>query len=525
MTNSFSLFRSLIIYSICLPLAAVVGYLLATTPSDYSSLISIAIILALMTIPMFLRWHYPWMLLTWNMAAVIFFLPGKPLVGILVMLTSFGISVLQYILNRQMKFISVPIVARPLLFLLGVVLLTARLTGGIGLNAMGGGNAGGMHYVALILAVIGFYALTAVRIPPQKRKLYVFLFYGGTVSMIIANLALVVAPGFSFIFLIFPTDLPGIAALSQTNITQSAGSGIVRLGGVSNSAIAVLYLMLAFYGLRGIIDLRRWWRLPVLLITIVAIFFGGYRSQVILLALMLGMMFYMEGLTKSRLLPMLLLTFIFGVAVTLPFADKMPLNVQRSLAFLPLRLDPVAVENAQASTDWRLDMWANLLPEVPKYLILGKGLSINVHDLDFERAHMTRGEGTGAGSALAGDYHSGPLSVIIPFGLFGVAGFVWFLVASLKVLYRNYKFGDPELLLFNRFLLAQFIIKIVLFIFIFGSFYGDLIGFVGVIGLSIALNHGVAKPASVERPVFNRFTRLDKIKLAGAAANTNVARG
>jgi len=517
MTNAFSLFRSLIIYSICLPLAAIVGYLLATSDGPKDQIMSIAVILSLMSIPMFLRWHYPWMLITWNMAAVVFFLPGKPGVGLVVLMISFGISVLQYVLNRQMKFISVPMVARPLLFILGVVLLTARLTGGIGLNALGGdgGNIGGRRYIALILAIMGYFALAAVKIPKQKQRLYVFLYFAGMLSMVIANLALVIAPGFSFIFLIFPTDQEGIAALSNSTIGQT--SSMVRLGGLANASVALISTMLAFYGIRGIIDLRKSWRLPLLLLAMVATLFGGFRSQVILVVLMLAIMFYMEGLTNSRLLPMLLLTLVLGMAVMVPFADKMPLTVQRSLAFLPVKLDPIAVDNAQASTEWRLAMWADVLPQVPQYLILGKGLSINQQELNMEMAHMNKGEGTGASAALAGDYHSGPLSLIIPFGLFGVAGFVWFLVGSLKVLYRNYKFGDPDLLLFNRFFLAQFIVKILIFVFIFGSFYGDLIYFVGIIGMSIALNHGVAQPVTepVTRPVFNKF------KLA----NANAARG
>src|ERR1700743_210744 len=121
MTNASSLFRSLIVYSICLPLAAIVGYLLATTPTDQSSFVSIVIIICIMTIPLFLRWHYPWMLLTWNMAAVVFFLPGKPGFNMMMVIISISVSVLQYVLNRRMKFISVPMVARPLLFIAVVV--------------------------------------------------------------------------------------------------------------------------------------------------------------------------------------------------------------------------------------------------------------------------------------------------------------------------------------------------------------------------------------------------------------------
>src|ERR1700733_9008258 len=116
MTNASSLFRSLIIYSVCLPLALVVGYMLAA-PTDYSSVVTVGILFGLLTIPLFLRWHYPWMIAGWNMSAILFFLPGRPAVNIPTIGASITISVLQYVLNRRMKFISVPSMTKPLLFI------------------------------------------------------------------------------------------------------------------------------------------------------------------------------------------------------------------------------------------------------------------------------------------------------------------------------------------------------------------------------------------------------------------------
>src|SRR2546428_13711322 len=55
---------------------------------------------------------------------------------------------------------------------------------------------------------------------------------------------------------------------------------------------------------------------------------------------------------------------------------------------------------------------------------------------------------------LVGDYHNGPISVISPFGIFGVLAFGWFLVAGLRALHRNYQFGHPAYRQMNRFLLA-----------------------------------------------------------------------
>ena len=101
---------------------------------------------------------------------------------------------------------------------------------------------------------------------------------------------------------------------------------------------------------------------------------------------------------------------------------------------------------------------------------------------------------------LSADYHSGPLSLILPFGIFGVIGFLWFIAAALRVLYRNCKFGNPLYLRSNRFILAFFIAKLILFFFVFGGFYSDLAIFTGLAGLSVSLNGGVARGIAASAP-------------------------
>jgi O-antigen ligase len=234
---------------------------------------------------------------------------------------------------------------------------------------------------------------------------------------------------------------------------------------------------------------------------------GGFRSRVIDLMLILSIMFYLEGLVRSRLLPILVLSTVLVGAFVLPFADKLPLSVQRSLTFLPLNLDEEAVLSAKASTEWRLEMWSSILPMIPQYLILGKGLGIDAHDFAMMMTGLNKGGESAAGSMMAGDYHNGPLSIIIPFGIFGMIGWIWFLVAGFKLLQKNYRYGDPAYERINRFLFAFFIVKIIVFFFIFGSFYSDLAFFTGPIGLSLALNGGIrsTEPEPVVRPTVNRF--------------------
>jgi 4-amino-4-deoxy-L-arabinose transferase-like glycosyltransferase len=107
-------------------------------------------------------------------------------------------------------------------------------------------------------------------------------------------------------------------------------------------------------------------------------------------------------------------------------------------------------------------------------------------------------------SLVAGDYHSGPLSLYIPFGSVGVLAFLLFLIASIRVLHQNWQYGDPRLKNINTFLLSIFLARAFSFVFIFGSISSDFYVFTGLIGFSVALNGGCKKaptrPPSVPVP-------------------------
>ncbi len=98
---------------------------------------------------------------------------------------------------------------------------------------------------------------------------------------------------------------------------------------------------------------------------------------------------------------------------------------------------------------------------------------------------------------ITGSYHSGPLSLLIPFGIFGVIVVVWFWIASVRVLYLNFRYGEPRLRNINTFFLAYFIALVLQFLFVVGFIGSDLPTFVGILGLSISINGGVRKPGSL----------------------------
>jgi hypothetical protein len=223
--------------------------------------------------------------------------------------------------------------------------------------------------------------------------------------------------------------------------------------------------------------------------------FGGFRSALLLMGLVFGILFCLEKLWRTPIFLILLIGMTLTGALLVGFADKLPLMVQRALSILPVEIDPMIRASAQDSTEWRLEIWKSMLPQVPQYLLLGKGYNVSGDQLflNFESSYRGFSE-RWEGAALAGDYHSGPLSVIIPFGIWGLAAFAWLLVAGTRFLHRMYRDGAPELQRVNGLLLALFLARILFFVFVFGTLNGDLFHFTGILGLSVALNVSGQRP-------------------------------
>jgi hypothetical protein len=489
MNNSAAILRALIIYAICVPLAIVVGYAavsLVNSPT-YSSFSLFGMLALVLIAPLLLRWHHPLMVLCWNLPLIVFFLPGRPGVCLPMLVLSLGISMLQRTMNQHMRFISAPQITWPLLCLIAVVLATAKLTGGIGLHAFGSEVMGGKKYVFLLAGILGFSALTARRIPPHQAGLYVALFFLGGCVSIVGDLISIIPRSFYFIFLLFPPDFYAY--------TESGGS--MRFAGVSGMSSAIFSYMLARYGIKGIFGAGKPWRVAAFIFFSTLVLFGGFRSMLLGLALLFAIQFFMEGLHRTRLLPIIALVAVLAAVICIPLANRLPGTFQRALSFLPLNIDPDVRANAQASLNWRIEMWTALLPQVPSHLLLGKGYAISQEDFQLmgNDSAFKSIDPTEQALVLSGDYHNGPLSVILPFGIWGAIAFLWFLIAGVWALHRNRLYGDPALQTVNIFLFTSFLVKIICFIVIFGGLSGDIAAFDGLLGLSVSLNGGICRPA------------------------------
>src|SRR5579863_174360 len=495
MFNSSAAIRSLIIYAACMAVAVVLGCLIANI-EDLMSFYLAILLVAVMVLPMLLRWHHFWLICVWNTTAVLFFVPGRPTLLLAMVFVSLAISIVQHALNRKMEFAYAPSIALPLLLILAVMLITARLTGGIGLNILGSSEVGGRRYIFMLGGIVGYFAMAAHRIPPEKALLCVVAFYLFGVTQAISDLAHFFPPSWVYyIFLLVPPT--NWWEGSDTDFIAE-GPHIGRLGGIAPACVSVAFCLLAVYGIRGVFDIKKIWRLPVFLAAFAGSLFGGYRSTFVLFTLTFGLLFWFEGLPKSRYLPGMVCGMLMLLVVVLPFTDRLPLTVQRSLAVVPyIKLNQFARDAAEDTTEWRERVWLRVLPDVPKYLLVGRGLGISASDVAGATSAIA---GTQADTAImASDFHSGPLSIIIPFGLPGMLGFIWFIWAGTRALYFNYRYGDTGLRHINTFLLAAFVARTIFFLAVFGSFFGDLMTFSGMLGFGVALNGGIRKPVRVPK--------------------------
>jgi len=490
----FKLSRLLIGYAIAVPLALILGYLVSSP--DGFTFAAIGLLLFFFSLPLLLKWHHVLMIVFWNSVFNFFFLPGHPDAWLLFGLLSFAISLLNHILFQR-QFLHAPELTRPLLVLMAVVLVTAWIRGGIGIRAMGGAVYGGRNYVLVLGAIAGYFAFTSERIPIFKSGKMTSLFFLSGLSYAVSNVVYVLGPAFYFMYNFVPSGTAAVQAASDFGLTT-----IDRIEGLSSAAIAVLCFLLARYGIRGLFDLSKPWRFALLLAIVAASLFAGFRSAVLILFLIFIFQFYFEGLVHTHYLPIVVGLAICGVIPLLFLSDSMPSSVQRAISFLPVNVDSEVLEDAKSSSEWRFGMWTDVVTkEVPKYLIIGKGYSVDPAEMIAAVQAARTGNSTTEyeGSMIAGDYHSGPLSILVPFGIFGVITFLWVLMGGYRVLSRNYRYGDPRLRRINTTLLAYYLTNCITYFALFGSFSKQLYVFLGICGLSISLNGGVRRRTAIKK--------------------------
>ena len=508
MTNAINIPKTHLIMGLSLPLAVLVGYFVAE-PMDLGSVAVVVCVLVMLAIPLMMKWHHPMLVLSWNAAICPAFLPGQPGSWALLAFGGLLFAVLNRAVSPNARFLIEPTIIKPLLALTAVVVITGMMTGGFGVRMLGSGHVGGKNYFYFLAAVAGYFVFTSQRIPPRRAGLYVGLFFLSALTFGLADIASLAGTKASFLWLFVAPD----SALREPAMAGPMGATMPyrRISDLSVVGAGIYGYLLARFGIRGLLDLSRPWRLGLLFAATALGLASGFRSFVVLAALTFSVLFCIEGLHRTRYLAAFLGVALLGGAIVLPQADKMPLVVQRALSFLPGKFDYMAQHDADSSTGWRLEMWKLALPEVPRTLFRGRGWGIDVADF-YTGVQIGEAANPFGSTVMVGNFHNGPLSVLIPFGLYGAIAFLWLLVAGVRVLHRNWKFGSPALRNVNALLLAAFAAHALFFLCVFGSLHSDMAVFAGLLGLSVALNGADASLALAEQPATDVAFNTEYVK-------------
>ena len=494
--------RSLLIFALCLPLAILIGYMLSDPLMQSNQLFVSGAMFALL-IPLLLKIHHRALIWVAGAVMIAFFVKGKPTMWMLMAVVSFGIAILSRPLTKvKMKPVWDKWVLGSLILVTASVVLTAMTTGGIGLRVLGSATYGGRKYFTLVAALIGFIALTMAVVPRRFAQRDLSIFTLGPVTTAISNFAYMLGPTFYFLYLLFPIDL----AMNQAQADMSpALVGIKRYSGFGSASTAVCMFCLLRWGIRGLADMSKPWRLGIVIVALFMGMLSGFRSAIVLAGLVATIQFFAEGLHRTKYLAGFAGFFAVGMLFLAAFSERLPLAAQRAISFLPVRVDPIAAADAKTSLMWRLEMWRLVSKEIPKHLWLGKGYGIDPTELYLAEESFKRGFMNDYELAIrSADYHSGFLSIIVPFGVVGTVAVFLFLIAASRVMYRNMRYSDPDIQNINTFLFSFFLGRLLYFFAFFGGIEMDLWFFASVTAISLAVNGGLKGPPPMAGVQFNR---------------------
>src|ERR1051325_9888566 len=170
-------------------------------------------------------------------------------------------------------------------------------------------------------------------------------------TSVVGELAPLLPSATYFIFLLFPVSDFGLRAVVDPGSVSFLSS---RLGGLGTAAMAGVWAIMARYGVRDLLTFRYVGRTLLFVCLFGLCMLGGFRGILFINLATFGLLFYMEGLLRTRLLPVMTVLFALVVVAAVPFTDRLPFSIQRSLSFLPVKIDPAARLSAEVSPEWRL---------------------------------------------------------------------------------------------------------------------------------------------------------------------------
>lgn len=369
-----------------------------------------------------------------------------------------------------------------ILFVNLAYMVTVFMRNPVGLRAFGTEMIGGRPYLTVIASVLFYLAITQYKIPLKLAPKFPLIIAGPAIILSALAMAAFFIPGIGKIVYPFWTgvglDRSVIEAAGGT--ASEATSGISRIPGSSLIGITTVQLLCAYFPVAHIISPMSPGLFVIFVAALVLWLVSGFRSGFIVYSTYLFFNCVLRrrffDLIPAFLAGILLFSILIAGQGTL---FNLPAGMQRSLSFLPGNWNHEAASDAEASTDWRINIWKEVWgnKEFIKNRWLGDGFGYSAYDLKIQiDAILGQGGYTDGTTAqmVSGAYHSGPLSTIRYVGAVGLLLYfglqIGLLAYSIKLVRRAW--GTPFQPI-TMFLAIPQLYGFVSFYLIFGGFDSD----------------------------------------------------
>ena len=295
---------------------------------------------------------------------------------------------------------------KPLKWLVFIIFILMVFRGS-GLRMLGSSTWGGMAYIVLLIGIFFFFVVRNVTLSDKQLKTMI---WGMGIAGLLGSLF----------------DRTGWIA-STAGASENVTSRISWLQPFVWGAIPLVFASKWKFGFKIIL-----W---IALLALMAM--TGFRSKLVGLISITIIYGFFSSRSKAKYVfsTLIIGAFLWGLIVVA--SPMLPRGIQRTVSFIPgISIGYGAAKDAQGSIEWRLEIWRYCLDKCHDYLLIGRGSAFEV---------METAAGLGINDIQTyspffafetRSYHSGPLALLIDYGIPGLVIASWFMILLLRRFWR-----------------------------------------------------------------------------------------
>lgn len=368
--------------------------------------------------------------------------------------------------------------------ILGLCIAQVYLRNPVSVGLFGGEQVGGRPYIIVGITYFSYLILSNLLVAAEKLKWILRLFIIGGLISFLLNIFGFLVPGIGRWYGASDVGQQSQMAQTEGGATEEGVGKATRIAFIGYFA-KNLSLWISSFRNPLTASFHPLWAL-LILVSLGFAAMSGYRNQTVAVGLTFICGILYRGGIVHFFLASIALVAAAGILAIGNSIVPLPSNVQRSLSFLPGTWDTDIKLDAARSTDWRMEIWREVMltDRWIQNKWLGDGLGLSAAELAAqqninERAFSISGLGHHQDAILAsGDYHSGPIQTIRTIGYIGL---FFTLLAQFRLAVHAHRlimrFKKTQWFPLTLIVGIPMVWNPVFFIFVFGTFQSAIAGF------------------------------------------------